>query len=84
MQDVKQALLGKTITGVIARPGKDGMPELLMLALEDGSYMQFVMPNKNRRTNRKSHTYGKPSHSADLGAIRSKEQQLPLIQGGLG
>ena len=81
MQDVKQALLGKTITGVISRPGKNGVPELLMLALEDGSYMQFVVPSKNRRSQRKTSSYQSPPHTVDLGTVSAPEQQLPLIHG---
>lgn len=55
MNPIRDALIGKTITGVITRPGRDGLPEILMLALEDGSYMQFVMPQTRRRQLKSDH-----------------------------
>lgn len=55
MNPIREALIGKTITGVITRPGRDGLPEILMLALEDGSYMQFVMPQTRRQRNKASY-----------------------------
>lgn len=81
MQDVRQALVGKTITGVISRPGKNGLPELIMLALEDGSYMQFVVPSRQHRRAR-------PGRSSEQFTSREVsgyvDTQLPLINSHCG
>lgn len=46
MAKLQQALIGKTITGVIAHPEQDdaGRPMVYMLALDDGSFVEFVSP----------------------------------------
>lgn len=85
MSEIRDALIGKTITGVMTRPGQGGMPELLMLALEDGSFMQFVMPQKRRKP-KKNHPYmgtSSANHNAYLKKDHAHEasgaQQLSLI-----
>ncbi|MCG8466317.1 MAG: hypothetical protein MI750_15935 [Xanthomonadales bacterium] len=85
MNEIRDALVGKTITGVMTRPGPSGMPELLMLALEDGSFMQFVMPQKRRQRNKnhpymgvvseKNNTFSEKDCPSKSGAV----QQLSLI-----
>ncbi len=43
-------LVGKTITGVIATPGKAGIPgKIWMLQFSDGSHVEFVSPTARRR-----------------------------------
>lgn len=43
-------LIGKTITGVIATPGKDDGPgRIWMLQFSDGSHVEFVSPSARRR-----------------------------------
>jgi len=46
-------LVGKTITGVVATPGKDNDPHRIwMLQFSDGSHVEFVSPTARRRLNR--------------------------------
>ncbi len=43
-------LVGKTITGVVAAPGKDNDPRRIwMLQFSDGSHVEFVSPTARRR-----------------------------------
>lgn len=43
-------LLGKTITGVVASPGKENLPHRIwMLQFSDGSHVEFVSPTARRR-----------------------------------
>lgn len=43
-------LLGKTITGVVATPGKDSDPHRIwMLQFSDGTHVEFVSPSARRR-----------------------------------
>jgi hypothetical protein len=43
-------LVGKTITGVVATPGKDNEPRRIwMLQFSDGSHVEFVSPTARRR-----------------------------------
>ena len=43
-------LVGKTITGVVATPGKDNSPHRIwMLQFSDGSHVEFVSPSARRR-----------------------------------
>lgn len=46
-------LLGKTISGVVATPGKDNDPHRIwMLQFSDGTHVEFVSPSARRRLNR--------------------------------
>lgn len=87
MNDLRKALVGKTITGVIARPSQDGHPELLVLALEDGSYMQFVTSRRSGR--RRGHhalasTRLKSSQAISRDIFPHEHEQLPLIHTACG
>jgi len=43
-------MVGKTITGVVATPGKDGDPHRIwMLQFSDGTHVEFVSPTARRR-----------------------------------
>ena len=43
-------LVGKTITGVVATPGRDNDPRRIwMLQFSDGSHVEFVSPTARRR-----------------------------------
>jgi len=43
-------LMGKTITGVVATPGKDNDPHRIwMLQFSDGTHVEFVSPSARRR-----------------------------------
>ena len=46
-------LVGKTITGVVATPGKNNDPRRIwMLQFSDGTHVEFVSPSARRRLNR--------------------------------
>jgi len=48
--DTDFQLVGKTITGVVATPGKDHEPRRIwMLQFSDGTHVEFVSPTARRR-----------------------------------
>lgn len=48
-REVRDRLVGRTIRGVIARPGRAGEPPVvMMLQFEDGTAMEFVSPRSDR------------------------------------
>jgi len=51
--DTDFQLVGKTITGVVATPGKDNDPHRIwMLQFSDGTHVEFVSPSARRRLNK--------------------------------
>jgi hypothetical protein len=59
-------LMGKTITGVVATPGKDNDPHRIwMLQFSDGTHVEFVSPSARRRLIKATggHNRGKNSYS---------------------
>lgn len=45
----REEIVGKRISGVIARPGRDGQPPVvLMLRFDDGSVVEFVSPRSDQ------------------------------------
>jgi hypothetical protein len=48
-REVRDRLVGQTIRGVIARPGRAGEPPVvMMLQFEDGTAIEFVSPRSDR------------------------------------
>lgn len=48
-RELKEQIVGKRISGVIARPGRGGEPPMvLMLRFDDGSVVEFVSPRSDR------------------------------------
>lgn len=46
---LRDEIVGKTISGVIARPGREGEPPVvMMLRFDDGSVVEFVSPRSDR------------------------------------
>jgi len=46
---VREQIVGKCISGVIARPGRNGEPPMvMMLQFDDGSVVEFVSPRSDR------------------------------------
>lgn len=46
---VRDQIVGKCISGVIARPGRKGEPPVvMMLQFDDGSVLEFVSPRSDR------------------------------------
>ena len=53
-------LVGKTITGIVASPGKGSDPhKIWMLQFSDGSHVEFVSPTARRRLNRATGAYNR-------------------------
>ena len=51
--DTDFQLVGKTISGVVATPGKNNDPRRIwMLQFSDGTHVEFVSPSARRRLNR--------------------------------
>lgn len=50
MLNVKRDLIGKTITGIVAVPGRepDNPAEIWMMQFSDGSHIEFVSPSARR------------------------------------
>ncbi len=86
--EFRDEIVGKRITGVIARPGKEGQPPVvLMLSFDDGSVVEFVSPRSDRLLRRSLRC----SSARDQVAARSSTAaQLELMpppagsSGGLG
>jgi hypothetical protein len=46
---LRDEMVGKRITGVIARPGRAGEPPMvMMMRFDDGSVVEFVSPRSDR------------------------------------
>lgn len=46
---IREEIVGKTISGVIARPGRKGEPPVvMMMRFDDGSVVEFVSPRSDR------------------------------------
>jgi hypothetical protein len=53
-------LVGKTITGIVATPGKGRDPhKIWMLQFSDGSHVEFVSPTARRRLNKVTGAYNR-------------------------
>ncbi|TVS11632.1 MAG: hypothetical protein EA419_07265 [Wenzhouxiangella sp.] len=79
-RQLREEIVGRTISGVIARPGKAGEPPVvLMLRFEDGSVVEFVSPRSDRLLKR-SLRGDRRSAAADLldRAERTETAQLSL------
>ena len=78
-REFRQEVVGKQISGVIARPGRDGEPPVvLMLRFEDGSVVEFVSPRSDRLL-RKALVESRETAMADAGfSGREDSAQLPL------
>ncbi|MEJ8567589.1 hypothetical protein [Elongatibacter sediminis] len=63
--DVKQDLIGKTITGVIASiPDRSAPREIWMLQFSDGTHVEFVSPAAKRALKRSVRTRRASSRQA--------------------
>lgn len=66
MLNVQRDLIGKTITGLIAVPGKptaNGRTanEIWMMQFSDGSYVEFVSPSAKRGLKRSARRQTRPA-----------------------
>ncbi len=66
----RDQIVGKRISGVIARPGRAGQPPVvLMLRFDDGSVVEFVSPRSDRLLR------------ASIRQSLEDEQHLPVMEG---
>ena len=71
----REQIVGRTISGVIARPGRDGEPPLvLMLRFEDGGVVEFVSPRSDLLIKEALQFDGQTAS----GLCQTGVQQLPL------
>ncbi len=48
-REFRDQIVGKTISSVVARPGRNGQPPVvLMMQFDDGSVVEFVSPRSDR------------------------------------
>ena len=48
-RSVRNQMIGKCIQGVIARPGREGEPPMvMMMQFDDGTVLEFVSPRSDR------------------------------------
>lgn len=74
-RELRQQIVGKCISGVIARAGQAGEPPtVLMLQFDDGSVLEFVSP----RSDRVLTAAMAPSRRAVVRASSSNPGQLAL------
>jgi len=88
-REFRNRIVGKTISSVVARPGKNGEPPVvLMLQFEDGSVEEFVSPRSDRLL--KTSLQERLAEPAAIGAESASEHghfelaQLPLPGCGAG
>jgi len=77
---VRERMVGKCISGVIARPGRNGEPPMvMMMQFDDGSVLEFVSPRSDRvlrtairqtRSRQSGPSTGSPGQ-LDLGVCRA-------------
>lgn len=73
-RELKEQIVGKRISGVIARPGRRGEPPMvLMLRFEDGSVVEFVSPRSDRILRQ-----ALAANSGGSKAAETSVNQLPL------
>ncbi len=75
MVDQAENIVGKTITGVIARAGNGCNKGIVMLQFSDGSYYEFMSPAADRALRRWQHQH-------DTLASGCKHQQQGLKNTG--
>lgn len=64
-RQVRDSIVGKSIRGVIARPGREGQPPMvLMLQFDDGTVLEFVSPRSDRLLREAIRTSGAPAGPA--------------------
>ncbi len=79
----RDQIVGRTITGVIARPGRGGEPPVvLMMRFDDGSVVEFVSPRSDRLIRAAlTQTQALPAvpgpHSGGIGPQMTLEGLLP-------
>lgn len=84
----REDIVGKTISGVIARPGCNGEPPVvLMLRFDDGSVVEFVSPRSDRllrQATRAARADHRKPHQARTGAEAAGQLSLEGLMSGLG
>lgn len=75
----RERIIGRTISGVIARPGRDGEPPLvLMLRFDDGGVVEFVSPRSDQLLEEALRASGQGVPDWSKGARQEAGAQLSL------
>jgi hypothetical protein len=83
-REFRDEIVGKRITGVVARPGRAGQPPVvLMLHFDDGSVVEFVSPRSDRLLKR---AVTQTAVGADglVGLESAQLELMPMTQAGPG
>jgi len=88
-REFRDRIVGKTISSVVAKPGKNGQPPvMLMLQFEDGSVVEFVSPRSDRLLKQSLHERltdeGVLATDSANDATTFELAQLPLPGYGVG
>jgi len=82
-KELRNEIIGRTIAGVIARPGGAGEPPVvLMMRFDDGNVIEFVSPRSDRLLRR---SLGRSAASKDISEASWQASQLSfdgLLAGG--
>lgn len=77
-RELRDEIVGRTIAGVIARPGRTGEPPVvLMMRFDDGSVIEFVSPRSDRLLKRSLRSSAAAT-TRTAGSPRLNESQLTL------
>lgn len=69
-REFRDQIVGKRVSGVIARPGREGEPPVvMMMRFDDGSVVEFVSPRSDRLLRQAT---------SPTGAVSEAQPQLPL------
>ena len=78
--EFRDEIVGRTIAGIIARPGQAGEPPVvLMMRFDDGSVIEFVSPRSDRLLRRSlRRSFPGPAASSSSDSLNSNQSQLTL------
>ncbi|MCC5865666.1 MAG: hypothetical protein JJU31_11140 [Wenzhouxiangella sp.] len=80
--EFRDQIVGKRISGVIARPGRNGQPPVvLMLSFDDGSVVEFVSPRSDRLLRRALRP--EPGNGGLVPDLAANQLELMPMPGGM-
>lgn len=81
--EFRDEIVGKRISGVIARPGRSGQPPVvLMLRFDDGSVVEFVSPRSDRLLRKSLGCSGRSERGRP--AVDGQLELMPALSGQAG
>ena len=76
-----QSIIGKTITGIIARPGPGGQDEVVMFQFSDGSLFEVVSPKTRRELRKVGRQQANRPHDAQEGDNALRQMTIFPVDG---